>query len=199
MEWNGMMCFANIASDPDAERNSFTFGQVFFHHHYVAFNVDNKSIGLAESIAQNVDPVTNNKYERCDADYPYDISYYASESNVVPNGDDIINKDNPTNPALVVNEPIDAILTVNDPADATPVESKMSILVNDMKVWSSKNPNTMIAATTGSFVAILIFVMTILIYRRIFSHRHYKRADRDETSTTSKPGIADDTELPGLI
>ena len=57
----------------------------------------------------------------------------------------------------------------------------------------------MIAVTTGSFVSILILVLTILTCRRIYRHRNYKRADRDETTMPSKPNDADETELPDLI
>lgn len=176
MEWNGVMCFASILSDPDAERNSFSFGQVFLHRHYVAFNVDTKSIGLAESIAHNIDPTTNQVYERCDADYPFDIAFYTNELSTVPGMNDS-----------------------NNPTDATPAVSNIAILMHDVKTWSSKNTSMMIAVTTGSFVSILILVLAILTCRRIYRHRNYKRADRDETTMPSKPNDADETELPDLI
>jgi hypothetical protein len=71
--------------------------------------------------------------------------------------------------------------------------------MNDMKVWTSKNPNIIVAATAGSFVSILILVLTILTCRRMYRHRNYKRADSNDDTVISKPSIADETELPDLI
>ncbi len=195
VECNGMMCFASIASDIEYERNTFAFGTVFFHRYYVAFNVDTKSIGLAEATSQNADSASN---ARCDADYLYDVSYYANEIKVVPGGEDTITITDPIDTVQAASAPsnIDTSM-MSDPMNAAP---SMSTIPNNLKVWTSRNGDMIVAATAGSFLSILIFVWTILTCRRMCSHRMYVRADVDDDDTvTCKPKIADETELPGLI
>jgi hypothetical protein len=165
--------------------------------------VETKAIGIAESIAHK----STTTSERCDADYMYDLAYYESEvnvpTNVVPDTGDatIEKKSKSVEASLAMKKHIESTTTV--PIVNDPTESKISILMNDMKVWTSKNPDTIIAATAGSFVSILIFVVTILTCRRWYRHRNYKRANVDDetdvAATIDKPNIADESELPGLI
>jgi hypothetical protein len=69
----GTKCMVSINSDPDAI--GFTFGEVFFHNYYVAFNVENHNIGIAKSIDKK-----NKTDPRCEADWPLDIGYYMNDN-----------------------------------------------------------------------------------------------------------------------
>jgi Eukaryotic aspartyl protease len=164
----GFMCMVRISADPDVP--GWMLGQIFFHRHYIVFNVENRNIGLARSTSGASSAL-------CEADRAMDISSYAEDAEEV--------------------EPIDAASHGSEThsfgaGGAPAVDINAAPLRNETMAKSSlwrineREDELMVLSTAAGFAAVMIVMCLMSLCRRRMLLRQYQRTDLDETDMTKE-------------
>lgn len=167
----GFMCMVRISADPDVP--GWMLGQVFFHQHYIVFNVENRNVGLARSTGQGASHVL------CEADRAMDISSYAEDLDM----EEV--------------EPIDAATEgsgthsfggggVAVDINAAPSRNQTMTKASFWRTDPEREDELMVAATAAGFAAVLIVLFLVGLCRRRMLLRLYQRTDLDETEMSKE-------------
>ena len=169
----GFMCMVRISSDPDVP--GWMLGQVFFHRHYVVFNIENRNVGLALS--------TSSGGALCEADRAMDISSYTEDED------------------LEDEDPLDAATPGSgshsfgggESLDINFAPSRNETLDKSWKV-EERQDDLVLVATIAGFAAVVILLFLISFCRRRIALRSYQRTEMEEMVITKEEEETEESE-----
>jgi Eukaryotic aspartyl protease len=167
----GFMCMVRISADPDVP--GWMLGQIFFHRHYVVFNVENHNVGLARSTSQS-----GASDALCDADRAMDISSYAEEVDMKEvESIDGSTQGSETHSYGAGGSAVD----INASPSRNETLGKASFWRTD-----ERQDKLMVLATAAGFAAVMFVLCLMHLYRRRLPLRQYQRTNKEEADMTNE-------------